>query len=230
MNLSHSLSRGVQPQLAETPTVFVVDPDAAVRKELESLIRSAGWHPRTAASAEEFLAFPPLLTASCLLVELQLPCLGGLALQRAVIDRTALPVVFMSGLADLKAAIQAMKGGALEFLTKPLARDVLLTSLQQAIESSRTALRQLDQVHALLQRYETLSRREREVMELVVSGRLNKQVGGELGISEITVKAHRGKIMRKMNAGSLPDLVNMAASLHGQRHSTMRPLASYAHS
>jgi FixJ family two-component response regulator len=232
MNLVHSLSRLTPPRPVETPTVFIVDGDDSLRQGLELLIRSAGWEPRTSASAEEFLTCPPMPRPGCLLVELHLPGLSGLALQRILFERLPMPVIFMSGTADIKETVQAMKGGALEFLTKPLARDVLLSSIHHAIERSHSALRHLDRICALQQRYETLSRREREVMELVISGRLNKQVGSELGISEITVKAHRGKMMRKMKAGSLPELINMVASLHGGDHlptSVAQP-ASYAHS
>jgi FixJ family two-component response regulator len=193
--------------------VFVVDSDASVRESLEWLIRSAGWQPRMAASAEEFLACPRTPAPCCLLVELRLPGLSGLDLQRLVFDRTEMPVIFLSGHVDISATVQAMKAGAFEFLTKPFVGDVLLHAIRHAIERSRAALRQLGEVRAIHERYESLSRREREVMERVVCGRLNKQVGGELGISEITVKAHRGKLMRKMHARSLAELVNLAASL-----------------
>jgi FixJ family two-component response regulator len=147
------------------------------------------------------------------LVELHLPGVGGLDLQRLVVDRTELPIIFMSRSADVPATVQAVKGGAFEFLTKPLVGEMLLNTIQHAIERSQGAIRHLAQIRALQERYESLSRREREVMTLIVSGRLNKQVGGELGISEITVKAHRGKIMRKMRAGSFAELVTMAGRL-----------------
>jgi FixJ family two-component response regulator len=195
-----------------TPTVFVVDGDAAVRESLESLIRSAGWQPATAASAEEFLAGPRPIAPSCLLTELHLSGLSGLELQRLVFERMEMPVIFMSSHADVQATVQAMKGGAFEFLTKPLAREVLLNAIQEALERSHAELRHLAQAQAFQKRYESLSRREREVMGMVVSGRMNKQVGGELGISEITVKAHRGKMMRKMQASSFAELVSMAAT------------------
>jgi FixJ family two-component response regulator len=219
MNLTHARSGRRLSQSFEIPAVFVVDSDATVRTALDELIRAAGFEPRMAASAEEFLAQPRALTPSCLLTELHLPGLTGLELQRRVFERTEMPILFMSGRPDVPATVQAMKAGAFEFLTKPLAKELLLNAIDSAIERSRAALRHAAQIHALQERYESLSRREREVMSLVVSGRLNKQVGGELGISEITVKAHRGKMMRKMQACSFAELVNMAASLErGMRH------------
>ena len=198
---------------AHTPVVFVVDGDASVRNALQCLIRSAGWEARTAACAEEFLRQERVTTSSCLLVELDLPQASGLELQRLVADRTDMPVIFMSARADIHATVRAMKGGAFEFLTKPIVSEVLLDAIRGALERSHAALHQLVQIHALQERYESLSRREREVMSLLVRGRLNKQVGGELGISEITVKAHRGRMMRKMRASSFAELVTMAGSL-----------------
>jgi FixJ family two-component response regulator len=197
----------------ETPIVFVVDGDASMRDALACFVGAAGWQSRTVASAEEFLALPRVTTPSCLLVELQLPGMSGLDLQRLIADRSDMPVIFMSSRADVRATVQAMKGGAFEFLTKPFADDLLPTTLRHALERSQAALRRLSQIKALEDRYESLSRREREVMGLVVCGRLNKQVGCELGISEITVKAHRAKMMRKMQAASFAELVKMAASL-----------------
>ena len=221
MNLLHTLSAQPQPQPTAsrtTPVVFVVDSDAAVRSTLEPLIRSAGHEVRLIASAEAFLAQPREMLPGCLLVELELPGLSGLDLQRRVFDRAELPIIFMSGNVDIPTTVRAMKGGAFEFLTKPVRREVLLDAIAGAIERSHAALRHMNQVHALQQRYGSLSRREREVMSLVVSGRLNKQVGGDLGISEITVKAHRGKMMRKMRASSFAELVTMAASLRSDAH------------
>jgi FixJ family two-component response regulator len=213
MNLRYTCQVRSSSTYPETPTVFIVDGDDSVSAALEPLIRSAGWQPRTAASAEEFLARPRVMTPGCLLVELDLPGASGLDLQRLLSDRTELPIIFMSAQVDVAATVQAMKAGAFEFLMKPLAGDLLLHTIRQAVERSRTALRRVARMRALQERYESLSRREREVMGLVVSGRLNKQVGGELGISEITVKAHRGKMMRKMQAASFAELVTMAASL-----------------
>jgi FixJ family two-component response regulator len=213
MNLKYTCSRPGAHQSPEMPIVFVVDGDAAVRDQLELLIRSAGLAARTAASAEEFLEQERSTAPSCLLVELELPGWSGLELQRLVADRSDMPVIFMASRADIHATVRAMKGGAFEFLTKPLVPEVLLDAIQGALERSQAAQRQLTQIHGLQQRYQSLSRREREVMSLLVRGRLNKQVGGELGISEITVKAHRGRMMRKMRAGSFAELVTMAASL-----------------
>ena len=200
---------------AALPVVYVVDGDPKVRDALEALIRSAGYQPCMIGSAEEFLAQPLTKSASCLLVERHLPGLSGLELQKLVPDRTRLPIIFMSSEADVEATVQAMKAGAMEFFTKPVPGDVLMHAIGQALECSHAAMHHQAQMQALQQRYESLSRRERQVMNLVVTGRLNKQVGGELGISEITVKAHRGKMMRKMQAHSFAELVNMAASLGG---------------
>ncbi len=225
MNFKYASSVRSSSRCSESPLVFVVDSDASIRESLELLIRPAGWRVRTAASAEEFLAGSRAAAPSCLLVELRLPGMSGLELQRRVFDRPELPVIFMSGHIDIPATVQAMKAGAFEFLTKPFVGDVLLHAIRHAIERSHTALLLGAQMRFLQERYDSLSRREREVLSLVVSGRLNKQVGGELGISEVTVKAHRGKLMRKMQAASLAELVKMAASL---RHDTASDVADFA--
>jgi len=185
-----------------------------VRESLELLIRCEGWQPEIFASAQEFLSRPRVLAPSCLILDVTLPDLNGLELQKRVAaDRIDMPIIFVSGYGDVPMTVQAMKAGAVEFLTKPLRGDVLLSVIQDAIERSCAALAHEEAMRALRDCYASLSRREREVMALVVSGLLNKHVGSELGISEVTVKAHRGKVMRKMKADSLADLVNMAARL-----------------
>jgi FixJ family two-component response regulator len=200
--------------LHATPIVFVVDDDISVRTSLESLIDSAGWQPETFPSAQEFLCRPRVAGPSCLVLDMSLPDLDGLELQKRVAaDRSDMPIIFISGYGDVSMTVRAMKAGAVEFLTKPLAGDVLVDAIQLALERSRHTLDREAAMQELRSRQASLSPRERQVMALVVSGLLNKQVGGELGISEITVKAHRGQVMRKMNADSLPDLVTMAARL-----------------
>lgn len=197
-----------------TPIVFVVDDDVSVRESLESMIRFAGWRPETYASANEFLARPAADVPSCLVLDVSLPDLNGLDLQKRVADRrTDMPIIFITGHGDIPMTVQAMKAGAVEFLPKPFPDDVLLSAIQNAIERSRAVRGQDADRHAVHERYASLTPRERDVMALVVSGWLNKQVARELGISEITVKAHRGKVMRKMYARSLADLVRLAAEL-----------------
>ena len=197
-----------------TPIVFVVDDDVSVRESLELLIQSAGWQPETFASATAFLARPRVDVPRCLVLDVSLPDLNGLELQKRIADdRLDLPIIFITGYGDVPMTVRAMKAGAVEFLTKPFSDDVLLSAIAGALERSRAALGDEVAMREVRERYASLSRREREVMALVVSGLLNKQVGGELHISEITVKAHRGKVMRKMKADSLADLVNMAAGL-----------------
>jgi FixJ family two-component response regulator len=198
---------------AVKPIVFVVDDDDSFRRFLKSLVESAGWQPETFASAGEFLSRPRALVPSCLVLDVGLPDLNGLDLQQRIVDRNDMPIIFITGHADVPVTVRAMKAGAAEFLIKPCANDVLLRAIGHAVEQSTAALDQEAEMQALHGRYAALSRREREVMALVVAGQLNKQVGAELGISEITVKAHRGRMMRKMNALSLPDLVTMAALL-----------------
>ena len=197
-----------------TPIVFVVDDDISVRESLELLIRSEGWQPETFESAQEFLARPRALVPSCLVLDFSLPGLNGLELQKRVaVERTDMPIIFITGFGDVPMTVQAMKAGAAEFLTKPFGDDVLVSAIRNAIERSKTALGHEAEMQALRDRYESLTPREREVMALVASGLLNKQVGGELGISEITVKAHRGQVMQKMKADSFADLVKKAARL-----------------
>jgi FixJ family two-component response regulator len=196
------------------PIVFIVDDDISVRESLELLIACAGWQPELFGSARDFLARPRDLLPSCLILDVRLPDLDGLELQhRVAVERADMPIIFITGYGDVPMTVRAMKAGAAEFLTKPFAADVLLHAVGQALAHSAEALRQGSDLRALHERYASLSRREREVMSLVVSGLLNKQVGGELGISEITVKAHRGQVMRKMKADSFAALVNMAAGL-----------------
>ncbi len=196
-----------------TPIVYVVDDDVSVRESLELLIEHAGWKPQVFASAQDFLTRPRAAVPSCLVLDVTLPGLTGLELQERLADRTDMPIIFITGYGDVPMSVRAMKAGAVEFLTKPFRDDVLLTAIRDAIERSRAALRLDAEMRSLRTCYASLTPREREVMALVVSGLLNKQVGGELGISEITVKAHRGQVMRKMNAESLPALVTMAARL-----------------
>jgi FixJ family two-component response regulator len=197
----------------DPPVVFIVDDDVSVRKSLELLIESAGWATEVFGSAQEFLARPRAPGPCCLVLDVCLPDLSGLDLQTLVADRTEMPVIFITGHGDVPSAVRAMKAGAAEFLTKPVIAESLIGAIRCAIDRSRAKRDRAVRLRELEAAYASLSRREQEVMGLVVSGRLNKQVGGQLGISEITVKAHRGRMMRKMHAGSLPELVRMADSL-----------------
>ena len=199
---------------ADTSIVFVVDDDVSVRESLELLICRAGWQPETFESAQEFLCRERVLVPSCLILDIELPGFNGLDLQkRLAANRKEMPIIFVTGHSDIARTVQAMKAGAFDFFAKPFCVDALLSAIRQAIARSRTALDHEVEISGLRDRFASLSRREREVMALVVSGLLNKLVGFELGISEITVKAHRGQVMQKMKADSFADLVKMAAKL-----------------
>ena len=208
-----------------TPVVFVVDDDVSVRESLEPMIRLEGWRAELFSSAEHFLAFPRPRTPSCLVLDVGLPDLNGLDLQeRIAVDRPDMPIIFITGRGDVPMTVKAMKAGAIEFLTKPYGDAALLGAIRTALDRSQVALgREVRRLQTLQDRYASLSAREREVLSLVVSGLMNKQVGAELGISEITVKAHRGSVMRKMKADSFAELVNMAASLRGASEPKGKP-------
>lgn len=215
-----SLARALGYELSSEPMppassiVFVVDDDVSVRESLELLIQNEGWQAETFASAQEFLDHPRAAIPSCLILDVSLPGLNGLELQeRVAAERTDLPIIFITGHGDIPMTVRAMKAGAVEFLTKPFSDDVLLSAVRRALQRSRAALDHEAGIQEVRHCYASLTPRERQVMALVVSGLLNKQVGGELGISEITVKAHRGKVMQKMKADSLAALVEMAARL-----------------
>ena len=200
--------------LPASSVVFIVDDDVSVRESLESMVRQAGWNPKTYSTAQEFLDRQKESVPSCLVLDVSLPGLSGLDLQKQIVDeRSAMPIIFITGYGDVPMTVRAMKAGAMEFLTKPFSDEALLSAIEQALERSRIALNRDFEMRALQKAYLSLTARERQVMSLVVSGMLNKQIGGELGISEVTVKAHRGRVMEKMTAASLADLVKMATRL-----------------
>jgi FixJ family two-component response regulator len=201
------------PLVVVTSTVFVIDDDTYVRESVAQLIRAAGWRAKTFKSAEEFLSQSDGTTPCCIVLDIALPGLSGLELQTHLRGRGDTPLIFITSSTDVQMTVRAMKAGAFDFLTKPFDDEVLLDAIRRAIDRSQRALKHELEMSQLRNCYASLSRREREVMALVVLGLLNKQVSAELGISEITVKAHRGHMMRKMNADSLPDLVAMAAVL-----------------
>jgi FixJ family two-component response regulator len=216
MWVAGSAAQRMTPSTNPSPssTVFVVDDDVSVRESLELLIRSIGWHPELFGSAQAFLECPPVSVPSCAVLDISLPDLNGLDLQKRIVtERPELPIIFITGHGDVPKTVQAMKAGALEFLTKPFSDDALVAAIRQALERSRASLAEGREIRALRDRYDSLTPREEQVMQLVVNGLLNKQVAGELNISEITVKAHRGRVMSKMKAGSLADLVRMSAKL-----------------
>jgi FixJ family two-component response regulator len=222
---SHAMVLPIEPSSVDlldapgaAPTVFIVDDDISVRQSLELLMEAVDFRPETFASAQEFLARPRAVGPCCLVLDVTLPGLNGLELQKQLTERTDMPIIFITGYGDVPMTVQAMKAGAIEFLTKPFDDEVLLSAIRSAIERSRSVLRDDREVRALRSCYASLTPREREVMALVVSGLLNKETGAELGISEVTVKVHRGQVMRKMGASSLPDLVTMASHLGLQQH------------
>jgi FixJ family two-component response regulator len=229
VTFTHALNRKLEVQPAsDAPLVFVVGGEAPERESLEFLIRRKGWKPQTFASVQDFLSHPAPLVPSCLILDVSQDCHGLELQKRFAVERSEMSIIFVTSYSEVRMAVQAIKAGAIEFLTKPLMNDLLLSAIQQALECSRATLAQQAEMRGLKRCYATLTRRERQVMALVVSGMLNKQVGGELGISEITVKAHRGQVMQKMKADSLAQLVKMAARLRVKTSSGYSPYCSAA--
>lgn len=218
----HNFSLNMRTISRATPTVFVVENDQHLRQSLELLIRTSGWESENFASGHEFLAHPRTTAPCCLVLDVNLPGFNGLELQECIAaERSELPLIFLTDHNDVRIAVQAMKSGAFEFLTRPFDGNVLVKAIGQAIRRSEVVLNREGELRSLREKYDSLTAREREVLRLVVSGLSNKVVGGELGISEITVKMHRGNVMRKMQAGSFAHLVNMASRLR-----VLRPLAA----
>jgi FixJ family two-component response regulator len=195
------------------PTVVVVDDDVSIRESLELLIQNEGWQPALFESAHEFLARLPSVFPSCLILDVNLPDLSGLDIQQRISEKSSTPIIFITGFGDIPTSVRAMKAGAAEFLTKPLDHEMMIRAIRDAVHRSQANLKQEGAQRQLQERFALLTRREREVMNLVVKGLMNKQVGFELDISEITVKAHRGRAMEKMHATTFVDLVNMAGRL-----------------
>lgn len=221
MSLAHAFDHQLGlPSIPDaTPVVFVIDEDIFVRTSLQMSIQREGWLAETFASGPEFLARPRPLVPSCLILDLSRTDRNGLELQKQLArERADMPIIAISGFKDIPTTVQAMKAGAADFLVKPFKNDVLVEAVRECLERSRVALERETEIRNIASCYSFLTPRERQVMALVVSGLLNKQVGGELGISEVTVKAHRGQVMQKMKANSLADLVKMAAKLRPSRH------------